>query len=84
MSGLPPALHALALGWAFAVGAVVGSFLNVVIARVPRGISIVRPASRCPSCETPIAWRDNVPVLSWILLGGRCRTCRAARARSQR
>jgi leader peptidase (prepilin peptidase)/N-methyltransferase len=59
------------------VGAVVGSFLNVVIARVPAGESIVRPGSRCPSCRTPIAWHDNVPVLSWLLLRGRCRACKA-------
>jgi leader peptidase (prepilin peptidase)/N-methyltransferase len=66
------------LGWTFAFvfGAVVGSFLNVVVARVPAGESVVRPRSRCPRCRTPIAWFDNVPVLSWILLGGRCRTCR--------
>jgi leader peptidase (prepilin peptidase)/N-methyltransferase len=58
------------------VGAVVGSFLNVVIARVPAGESIVHPRSRCPSCRTPIAWWDNLPVLSWLALRGRCRTCR--------
>lgn len=57
-------------------GALVGSFLNVVIARLPKGISIVRPASRCPRCMRPIAWFENVPVLSWIALGGRCRGCR--------
>jgi leader peptidase (prepilin peptidase)/N-methyltransferase len=62
--------------WSFAVGAVVGSFLNVVIARVPAGESIVHPRSRCPSCRTPIAWWDNLPVLSWLALRGRCRTCR--------
>jgi len=59
------------------LGAVVGSFLNVVIHRVPRGESIVRPRSRCPGCETPVATRDNVPVISWLLLRGRCRACRA-------
>jgi leader peptidase (prepilin peptidase)/N-methyltransferase len=57
------------------MGAVVGSFLNVVIARVPAGESIVRPRSRCPGCRAPIAWWDNVPLLSWIALRGRCRTC---------
>jgi len=61
----------------FALGAVIGSFLNVVIHRVPRGESIVRPGSRCPACGTPIRWYDNVPILSWILLGARCRACRA-------
>lgn len=56
-------------------GALVGSFLNVVIARVPRGLSVVRPASRCPGCERAIAWHENVPIVSWLLLGGRCRGC---------
>ncbi|HEY6104418.1 MAG TPA: prepilin peptidase [Anaeromyxobacteraceae bacterium] len=67
----------LAAAWAAALGAAVGSFLNVVVARLPRGESLVRPRSRCPSCRAPIAWYDNVPILSWVLLGGRCRTCRA-------
>lgn len=57
-------------------GALVGSFLNVVIARVPKGLSIVRPASRCPRCLRPIAWHENVPVLSWLLLRGKCRGCK--------
>ncbi len=52
-----------------------GSFLNVVIARVPAGESVVRPRSRCPRCRSPIAWYDNVPVVSWLLLRGRCRRC---------
>ena len=56
-------------------GALVGSFLNVVIARVPKGLSIVRPPSRCPKCLRPIAWHENVPVISWLLLRGRCRGC---------
>ena len=59
------------------VGLAVGSFLNVVTLRLPRGESIVSPGSRCPSCGAPVAFFDNVPVLSWILLAGRCRTCRA-------
>ncbi len=54
-----------------------GSFLNVVIYRLPAGQSIVRPGSRCGSCATPIAWYDNVPVLSYLLLRGRCRHCGA-------
>ncbi|MDP9387609.1 MAG: prepilin peptidase [Actinomycetota bacterium] len=57
------------------LGLVVGSFLNVVIHRVPRKESIVRPRSRCPGCGNELAARDNVPVVSWILLKGRCRTC---------
>jgi leader peptidase (prepilin peptidase)/N-methyltransferase len=59
------------------VGLAVGSFLNVVIWRVPQGLSVVAPASACPACGTPIAARDNVPVLSWVLLRGRCRSCAA-------
>lgn len=58
-----------------APGLALGSFLNVVAARVPRRASIVKPASACMSCGTPIAARDNVPVLSWLLLRGRCRHC---------
>jgi leader peptidase (prepilin peptidase) / N-methyltransferase len=57
-------------------GASVGSFLNVVVYRLPRHESLSSPPSRCPSCGTAIAWRDNIPVLSWLLLRGRCRTCR--------
>lgn len=63
--------------WAAVVGAAVGSFLNVVIARVPEGESVVRPRSRCPACRTPIAWYDNLPVVSWLVLRGRCRACGA-------
>jgi leader peptidase (prepilin peptidase)/N-methyltransferase len=59
------------------VGLLVGSFLNVVIARVPAGESVVRPRSRCPRCGTPIAARDNLPVVSWLLLRGRARCCGA-------
>jgi leader peptidase (prepilin peptidase) / N-methyltransferase len=58
-----------------APGLALGSFLNVVAARVPRRTSIVKPASACMACGTPIAMRDNVPVLSWFLLRGRCRSC---------
>ncbi len=57
------------------LGLLVGSFVNVVIVRVPAGESLVRPRSKCPLCEAPIAPRDNVPVLSWLLLRGRCRSC---------
>jgi leader peptidase (prepilin peptidase)/N-methyltransferase len=59
------------------MGAVVGSFLNVVAFRLPRGESLSRPRSRCPGCQTPIKPYDNVPVLSWLALRGRCRSCRA-------
>ena len=61
---------------AFVYGAIYGSFLNVVVWRLPREESLVRPRSRCPHCRRPIAWHDNVPVLSWLILRGRCRHCR--------
>ena len=57
------------------VGLAVGSFLNVVVHRLPRRESLVRPASHCPSCGTPLRPYDNVPVVSWLLLRGRCRAC---------
>lgn len=60
---------------ALALGLVIGSFLNVVIARLPKGESIISPRSRCPKCRKPIRPWDNVPVLSWFLLKGRCRDC---------
>jgi leader peptidase (prepilin peptidase)/N-methyltransferase len=60
------------------LGLIVGSFLNVCIARLPAGESVVFPGSRCPSCRAAIAWYDNIPVLSYVLLGGRCRRCRAS------
>jgi leader peptidase (prepilin peptidase)/N-methyltransferase len=58
-----------------ALGLILGSFLNVVAYRLPRGESLATPASRCPGCDTPIKPYDNVPVLSWLLLRGRCRSC---------
>jgi len=61
----------------FVIGAVIGSFLNVCIYRVPRNLSIISPASRCPSCNMPIKFYDNIPFLSYILLGGKCRVCKA-------
>ena len=59
-------------------GLVWGSFLNVVIHRLPLGLSLVSPRSRCPSCEKPVAAYDNVPLLSYVVLGGRCRHCNAS------
>ncbi len=63
------------LALAFALGLAVGSFANVVIARVPKGESILHPPSHCPSCGAPVRPRDNVPVVSWLVLRGRCRDC---------
>ena len=57
-------------------GAVIGSFLNVCIVRLPAEQSVVSPPSRCPKCGKPVEWRDNIPVLSWLLLRGKCRGCR--------
>ena len=57
------------------LGAAIGSFLNVVIYRLPRGESLVAPGSRCPKCERPLAPWENIPIVSWLVLRGRCRTC---------
>ncbi len=71
---LPPAFFAIA---AFIFGLLVGSFLNVVIYRVPRGESIAYPGSHCGACGKPVKPYDNIPLLSYVLLGGRCRACKA-------
>jgi leader peptidase (prepilin peptidase)/N-methyltransferase len=59
----------------FLLGLLFGSFLNVCISRLPRNVSVIRPGSRCPDCESPIRWFDNIPILSWFLLRARCRSC---------
>jgi leader peptidase (prepilin peptidase)/N-methyltransferase len=64
------------LAFALIFGLVIGSFLNVVILRLPHGISIATPRSHCPQCKRLISWYDNIPVLSYIILGGRCRQCK--------
>lgn len=69
--------HWLFIPFIFALGACVGSFLNVVAYRLPLGKSIVRPPSACPKCNTQLSWRDNIPIFGWIFLGGKCRYCRA-------
>jgi leader peptidase (prepilin peptidase)/N-methyltransferase len=61
---------------AFIIGLLIGSFLNVCILRIPKEESIVHPASHCPKCNTPIKPYDNIPVLSWLMLGGKCRNCK--------
>jgi leader peptidase (prepilin peptidase)/N-methyltransferase len=67
----------IALTFATLLGALIGSFLNVCIHRLPRGASIVWPASACPTCGRSLSWFENIPVFSYAFLGGRCRTCRA-------
>ncbi|MHB9150903.1 MAG: prepilin peptidase [Thermoleophilia bacterium] len=62
----------------FILGTVIGSFLNVVIHRLPEGLSLVSPGSRCPRCQSPIRWYHNVPVLSWFILRGHCKDCGAS------
>ena len=72
-------MDTLMLGFALVFGAAVGSFLNVVILRLPReDVSIVYPASHCPLCQHPLSWWENIPMLSYLLLRGRCRNCRAS------
>ncbi|MFM9959086.1 MAG: prepilin peptidase [Phycisphaerales bacterium] len=65
------------LAFVFAFGAIVGSFLNVVVYRLPRGLNLIRPASACPTCSTTLTWNENIPILGWVMLRGRCRFCRA-------
>ena len=68
-------LHTFCSVVAFIVGGMIGSFLNVCVYRLPRNQSIVRPRSRCPKCGNSIAWYDNIPMLSWVILGAKCRHC---------
>ena len=68
-------LHPFFLFVSFAFGGVLGSFANVCISRWPEGLSVVKPASRCPRCMNAISWYDNIPVLSWLVLRAKCRHC---------
>ncbi|HTD84120.1 MAG TPA: prepilin peptidase, partial [Gemmatimonadaceae bacterium] len=61
--------------YAFVVGAAIGSFLNVCIGRWPEGLSVIRPRSRCPRCGHQIKARENIPIISWLLLRGKCSNC---------
>jgi len=72
MIGISPEFAPL---FAFLFGACVGSFLNVCIARWPRELSVVRPRSRCPKCGHQLAWFENIPIASWLVLRARCRCC---------
>src|SRR5579862_9614828 len=69
-------IHIIFIIFLFLLGSCVGSFLNVVVWRLPRNESIVSPPSHCPKCNTPLAWYDNIPVFGWIALGGKCRYCK--------
>ncbi|MCA9545997.1 MAG: prepilin peptidase [Myxococcales bacterium] len=73
MAWLALAFQAFAFWW----GAVFGSFLNVAIYRMPFGLSLVRPGSRCGACGAPVRWYDNLPIVSYLVLRGRCRACKA-------
>ncbi|HJS51473.1 MAG TPA: prepilin peptidase [Pyrinomonadaceae bacterium] len=73
LTGLP---ELVAYIFAFVLGAIIGSFLNVIIHRVPNEESIVFPNSKCPKCQTPLKPYDNIPILSWLVLGGKCRNCK--------
>ena len=72
---MPLAAYWLIVLFAAVFGGCVGSFLNVVVYRLPNGLSLISPPSHCPACKQPIRWFDNVPVFGWIMLGGRCRHC---------
>lgn len=69
-------METLTLAFVFTFGAIIGSFLNVCIARLPDGRSVVSPPSHCPKCQTYLSWYENIPILSYLVLGGRCRTCK--------
>jgi prepilin signal peptidase PulO-like enzyme (type II secretory pathway) len=71
---LAAALNALL--FVTALGAIVGSFTNVLVYRLPRGLNVIVPASACPHCDTTLGWRDNIPILGWLALRGRCRYCK--------
>lgn len=80
MDWLPPSVlialpHAIHAFFIFAFGACVGSFVNVVAIRLPMGMGLVQPSSRCPVCGRRLAWHENIPIIGWILVRGRCRTC---------
>ncbi|MDX9912015.1 MAG: prepilin peptidase [Phycisphaerales bacterium] len=67
----------VSLVFALMFGACLGSLVNVLVYRLPRGLDVVRPSSKCPSCNHVLTWRENIPILGWLILGGRCRFCKA-------
>ena len=71
-----PVVVSFIIAWCFGIGACLGSFLNVCIWRIPRGESLSAKASHCGSCNTPIKWYDNIPIVTYIVLRGRCRSCK--------
>lgn len=73
----PALLRAMWMLFVFCFGACIGSLINVLVYRLPLGIGVVTPPSRCPACETRLTWRENIPVLGWVLLRGRCRFCKS-------
>ena len=77
LAACPMAIVLIYALFSFGMGACIASFLNVVIWRVPRGESIVRPPSHCPKCDAPIRWWQNIPIFSWLILRGRCASCKA-------
>ncbi len=68
--------HVVFIVFLFALGACIGSFLNVVVWRLPRGESLSHPPSHCPNCNHKLAWKDNIPIFGWVFLGGKCRYCK--------
>ena len=72
---MPIAEEIIIIVWYFVLGGVIGSFLNVVVYRVPKGISLIEPPSHCPKCKHRVRWRDNVPIVGWRALRGKCRDC---------
>jgi len=71
-------MESIEISIVFLFGTLIGSFLNVCIYRIPEGLSVVRPASRCPECFEPIRWYQNIPILSWLVLRGKCGQCGAS------
>ncbi|MDR0870168.1 MAG: prepilin peptidase [Planctomycetaceae bacterium] len=77
MADLDPIVRPFLIAWFAFFGACIGSFLNVAVYRLPLRKSLSNPPSHCPKCGHPIRWYDNVPVFGWIMLGGKCRDCKA-------